>query len=99
VSTLSARVAQLLGIPDSPAISEAVEVVTALARVHTRGRGFTVEEPLPDVAAVIVTASARLASNAEQVDSGVGPIWTRGSFVGWSLAELTVLNARRGTSH
>lgn len=94
------RVARLLNCDaDDPALVEAVEVMTALARVHTRGRGFHGDDhPMADVAAVIVTASARLHSNPEQVDSGVAEVWTRGGFVGFSLPELLVLNARRGTA-
>lgn len=52
-------------------------------------------EPNDELAAVITTAAARLLANPEQVDSGVGSTWTRGSFQGWTLAELFVLNRYR----
>ncbi len=96
--TLSARVAALTKLADDAACQEAVEIITALAKVAARGNGFTITGPEPDVAKVIVVAAARLLANPEQVDSGAGPTWTRGGFVGWSLAELVVLNARRGTA-
>jgi len=41
--------------------------VTVLAKSYTRGQGFTNSEPNEDIAAVIVTASARLAANGEQL--------------------------------
>lgn len=97
MSELSARVAAL-GFPDDEAAQEAVDIITAIAKVTTRGNGFNGDVPEPDVAKVIVLAAARLLANPGQVDEGVGPIWTRGGFVGWSLAELIVLNARRGTA-
>lgn len=96
--TLTERVAALAGDNDPGLVAESVEILTAMARVHTRGNGFGVEGPEPDVAAVIVTAAARLAANPDQVDSGVGEVWVRGGFKGFTLAELVVLNARRKTS-
>lgn len=103
MSDLSARVAALTGYADDEACQEAVDIITALARVYTRGNGFTTDPSdadVPDtgVGKVIVLAAARLLANPEQTDSGVGPVWTRGSFVGFSIAELLVLNARRRTA-
>ena len=40
-------------------VETVVPIVTVLAKSHTRGRGFTNSEPNEDIAAVIVTASAR----------------------------------------
>jgi len=47
------------------------------------------------VAAVIITATARLLANPEQLDSTVGGVRTGGGFAGWSLAESFVLNRYR----
>ena len=83
-------------------------IVTALARSYTRGRGFTlaydytsdgefadVVEPAEDIAAVIVTATARLVANPEQIQTAVGSVQVRGGWQGWNLAEQIVLNRYR----
>lgn len=79
--------------------AEVVPVVTVLAKAYTRGRGFSDGEPNDEIAAVITTASARLAAN------GAGLGWRyrvddvereiRGGFNGWTLAEMAVLNRYR----
>jgi hypothetical protein len=72
------------------------------ARAYTRGRGFekgsqnvwTCEE---DLAAVIVPAAARSLNNPTQdrrIEAGSFSS-VPGSFPGWSLAELGILNAYR----
>ena len=66
-----------------------------MAHAYTRGGGFTSGEPYDDVAAVIITATARLLANPEQLDSTVGGVRTGGGFTGWSLAESFVLNRYR----
>jgi hypothetical protein len=80
-------------------VATIVPIVTALAKGYTRGRGFDGVTPNQDVAAVIVTASARLAANTGQlpVDEVTGPFSrsVRGAFQGWTLAELIVLNRYR----
>ena len=48
-------------------VETVVPIVTVLAKSYTRGQGFTNSEPNEDIAAVIVTASARLAANGEQL--------------------------------
>jgi hypothetical protein len=48
-------------------IETVVPIVTVMARAYTRGRGFTDGEPNEVIAAVIVTAAARLAGNTEQL--------------------------------
>ena len=79
----------------------AVDTITAMARAYTRGRGFTDGggEPNEEIAAVILTASARLASNAQQVSGSrtVGPFTEdcRSFFNGWTLVEQAVLNRYR----
>ncbi len=72
-----------------------VSIVTALARSYTRGKGFTAGEPAEDVAAVIVTATARLMANPEQLGYQRGSVSLAGGFTGWSLAETFVLNRYR----
>lgn len=80
-----------------------VAIVTELARAYTRGNGFDGAgegDPLPDVAAVITMATARLVNNPEQnkreqyEDYQVTPT----AFVGWSLVETLVLNRYRKRS-
>lgn len=76
---------------------EHVSIITAMARSYTRGRGFDPEtgDPAEDVAAVIVTATARLLSNPGQLAHSMGPFALHGGFTGWSLAETFVLNRYR----
>lgn len=85
--------------PGDPQVAEAVELVSALARDYTRGRGFTAAGPCASIQAVIVTAAARLAGNPRQTPYMVtaGSVTERSGpgFVGWSLAELAVLNRYR----
>lgn len=100
-------VADFLGQGDDDSLvalaGEHVGIVTAMAYAYTRGRGFTVvtgqpmvnAEPAEDVAAVIVTATARLLANPEQLARDVGSVSLRGGFTGWSLAETFVLNRYR----
>lgn len=74
-----------------------VTIITALVRAYTRDRGFTAGEPAPDLAAVIVTATARLVIAPDQIpNKAVGP-FTHGDagFTGWTSAELVVLNRYR----
>jgi hypothetical protein len=80
-------------------VATVVPIVSALAKGYTRGRGFDGVTPNKDVAAVIVTASARLAANTGQlpVDQATGPFSrrVRDAFQGWTLAETFVLNRYR----
>ena len=73
--------------------------MTTLARAYTRGQGFTGNAPNDEIAAVITTASARLAANGSQIrgsaTAGVFVQDLRSSFEGWTLAELAVLNRYR----
>lgn len=99
MAVTGAEVAGFLGQGDDTTLvalaGQHVGIVTAMARSYTRGNGFTGTEPAADVAAVIVTATARLLSNPEQLDQTVGSVAVRGAFTGWTLAELFVLNAYR----
>ncbi|GAA4754046.1 hypothetical protein GCM10023217_26970 [Gordonia alkaliphila] len=87
--------------PGAVALAEQhVQIVTAMARAYTRGRGFSAAgDPSEDVAAVITTATARLVTNPGQLayDQSAGQFSTsvRDSFAGWTLAELFVLNRYR----
>lgn len=76
--------------------------VTLLARAYTRGHGFgyvdskhTNRLPNDEIRAVILTATARLVANPEQIAYSVGGVGFREGFHGWSLAELQVLNRYR----
>ncbi|MCH5641438.1 hypothetical protein [Gordonia sp. ABSL49_1] len=96
-------VADFLGRGSEEALAAMAEqhaaIVTAMAQAYTRGGGFTNGEPTDDVAAVITTATARLLTNPGQLDTddSMGPmrVVIRGSFTGWTLAELFVLNRYR----
>ncbi|MEZ5202731.1 MAG: hypothetical protein R2742_16180 [Micropruina glycogenica] len=92
-------VADFLGQGDDSSLvalaGDHAAIVTALARSYTRGRGFAEAEPTEDIAAVIVTATARLVANPEQLASDVGSVSVRGGWQGWNLAEQIVLNRYR----
>ena len=87
---------------DDEQLAEAVEVVYALAYDYTRGRGFPNGVPTPTLRSVIVTGAARLAGNPDQSPTQftVGAVTERrgAGFIGWSLAELAVLNRYRRTA-
>ncbi|MCZ0731888.1 hypothetical protein OY187_27930 [Mycolicibacterium iranicum] len=93
----------MLGFGDDAALIalavESVRIVTEMARAYTRDRGFVGAEPSAPVAAVIATASARLAANGSQLPrsdtAGVFSQDIRAAFQGWTLAELAVLNRYR----
>lgn len=93
------QVADFLGSGEDPArvtlAGQHAAVVTALARSYTRGRGFAGADPAEDIAAVIVTATARLVANPEQLASDIGSVSMRGGWQGWNLAEQIVLNRYR----
>lgn len=97
------RVAEFVGRGDDQAFvalaSEHVQIVTAMARGYTRDRGFETGEPAEDLAAVIVTATARLLANPDQVpnDLTAGSFSKRtyAGFTGWSLAETFILDRYR----
>lgn len=106
LGSIAESVAGLLdrkGCGDDPetdsGVAAAVETITALAKAYTRSRGFTAEGPNADIAAVIVTAAARLISNPRQftyeTHVGQSPRAWRGGFTGWSLAEQAALNRWR----
>ncbi|MEZ5211277.1 hypothetical protein [Gordonia sp. (in: high G+C Gram-positive bacteria)] len=96
-------VAAFLGEPtnaETAALAEQhLPIVTAMARSYTRGRGFDDDGPAEDLAAVIITATARLMENPKQFPydqtAGQMSVSFRGAFVGWNLAETFVLNRYR----
>lgn len=93
------RVANFLGQGDDSAVvalaEEITPVVTSFARSYTRSRGFVAGAPNDEIGNVIVTASARMVANPEQIPTDVGSVSLRGGFNGWTLAELFVLNRFR----
>ena len=70
-------------------------VVTHMCRAYTRDGGFTDGVPNDEIASVIVTAAARLASNPQQIANDVGTVSMRGGFQGFSFTERLVLNRYR----
>ena len=84
-------------------VTEAIAVASLAAQGYTRGRGFDPDGPYcaPDIAAVITSTAARLASNptnAKRIEAGSFNT-VPGTFDGWTLAELAILhNYRRRTS-
>jgi hypothetical protein len=82
--------------------AEVISTVTQLASGYTRGVGFTSGVPNADIAAVILSAAARLYAHPRQlaVDETVGPDSAsfRGGFNGWTLLETVVLNRYRVTA-
>lgn len=71
------------------------QVVTQMCRAYTRDMGFADGVPNDEIASVIVTAAARLASNPQQLPNDVGTVSMRGGFQGFSLTERLVLNRYR----
>jgi hypothetical protein len=77
-----------------------VKIVTAFCRAYTRGQGFDdpdlPEEVTEDLRAVIVAATARLLVNPSQVEREEADGYSVvGSFRGFTLPELVVLNGYR----
>lgn len=72
-------------------------IVQELVRTHTRGVGFEGDTPNYALAAVIVSATARLSSNPDStITVSVDDFSIRKTvFEGFSLVELAVLDAFR----
>ena len=68
----AADVAAFLGKSEDAATwaiaGQALPIVTAMARSYTRDNGFIGSEPAEDIAAVILTATARLVSSPGQLE-------------------------------
>ena len=85
-------------------VTEAITIASMAAQGYTRGKGFDVGGGpfcAPDIAAVITSTAARLASNptnAKRIEAG-SYNEVPGTFDGWNLAELAILhNYRRRTA-
>lgn len=80
-------------------VEAAVKAVTLMARAYVRGEGFDGDTPCAEIAAVICTASCRLARNPGQLSTSetMGPFGfeVRNGFAGFNLAELAVLDRYR----
>lgn len=98
---LPSDVARFLGQGDNTelvALSvEHLPIVTAMVRRYVRGAGFTGTDPDDDLAAVIVSSTARLVKNPTNDTLQVaGPFTVRpGTFDGWTLPELAILHSYR----
>lgn len=97
----AAEVATLLGRGDEPDLvtlaGTVLPVVTAQVRAYTRDRGFSGDQPTPDLATVILTTAARLAANPENLRAETIGDWSVQRQVndGWTLTELAILNRHR----
>ena len=76
---------------------EHLPVITAMVKAYTRARGFVDGVPGDDLAAVIVSATARSVANPEHtISQETGPFSIRqGIFQGWTLPELAILHRYR----
>lgn len=103
-AALAPRVAAIVGrVGDEDTIATAeaqLPLVAEYVRGYTRGRGFDGDAPAGPLRAVIVSATARLATNPEQVS-----VYTVGDYserpaqlAGWTLAEIGVLHRYRVVS-
>lgn len=101
MTPVAADVAAFLGRSgDAATVALATQhlpVVTAMVRAYVRDRGFVEDEPGDDLAAVIVSSTARLVANPEHtVEQTTGPFSIRqGIFNGWTLPELAILHRHR----
>lgn len=96
----SADLATLLARPVSQEQGDAViGIVTSMAAAYTRDMGFIAGVPNSAIRSVILTASARLLSNARGllIDEAKGPesVSYRSAFTGWTLAERLTLDRYR----
>lgn len=100
-ASLAPRVAAMVGLHgDEDTIETAkaqLPIVAEYVRGYTRGRGFVKSSPAGPLLAVIVSATARLATNPEQLT-----VFTTGDYserparlAGWTLAEIGVLHRYR----
>ncbi|MFW0784864.1 hypothetical protein AAFP35_10100 [Gordonia sp. CPCC 206044] len=99
--TSAGDVAALLGRGDDTDLvavaGQALPIVTAQVRGYTRGRGFSGDQPAADLDTVILTSTARLAANPENLRSEkIGDYEVQRQVVdGWTLPELAILNRYR----
>lgn len=100
---IAADVLAFAGIPQTPELmattAEHAESVRLQVRAYTRRGGFDADtgEPVEDVRAVIVSATARSVSNPTghtRIALGTAS-FTPGVYAGWTLPELAILNSYR----
>ncbi|WP_447643357.1 hypothetical protein [Nocardioides zeae] len=101
-ASLAADTLAFMGLKPSPALTTQAEavvgVIAAMAQAYTRGNGFEAAGPVEPIAHVIVSASARLLANPDQIDVTIGSTRRSSYFQGWTLVESMVLNAYRGVA-
>lgn len=89
-------------VVDAEQATAILGIVTSMCKSYVRGQGFSDGIPNDELAAVIVTAAARLLSNPRGLlmDEAKGPesVSYRSAFTGWTLPELFVLNRFRVTA-
>ena len=103
---LAADVAKFLGRDGDPSVlalaGQHLPIVTAMVRAYVQGNGFAgvLDDPSQDLAAVIVTSTARYVMNpAGTITEAMGPFSVRyGQFNGWTLPELAILHQYRKRS-
>lgn len=79
--------------------AEHVAVIAEMAYEYTRGKAFDSSGvPLALAKRVIITASARLLANPEQIQYQTGTVAIRGAFTGWTGLEKTLLDSYRRTA-
>lgn len=97
----------IIALVGNPGLSEdqatqAVSIVTSIAKAYTRGVGFVGDEPNGEIGAVITLAAVRLLSNPAQISHrnrlGAIEVDWRGGFDGWTLGERATLNRYRETA-
>ncbi|MTB72789.1 hypothetical protein GGG17_12615 [Arsenicicoccus sp. MKL-02] len=98
----AAKVAQYLGKGDDPSAlalaEQSLPVVAQFVRAYTRDEGFdTAGVPNDALAAVIVSATARLVTNPEQSRTVTVGDYSESfaTFAGFTLPELVTLNRYR----
>lgn len=86
-------------VVDSDQATAILSVVSSMCSAYTRGCGFTDGIPNAEVAAVILSATARLVTHAGQIQQYLVQGPETASFgaapFAWSVGELLVLNRYR----
>lgn len=103
--TLGQQVADFLGSGTDDVFvaqaEEAADLIAAVAKAYTRGKGFNAEtdEPADDIRAVIKVSAARLVMNPAQSiqETYEGFSVTHGVWRGFTIGERHVLNNYRRT--
>lgn len=99
---LAARLAAYLRLPGDPGMLQLADthlpIVEAFVHGYTRGRGFGEDgRPEAPLEAVVISATARLSANPEQVTAYTAGDYSEKSAVlaGWTLPEQAVLHRYR----